>query len=530
MRGFRSPFLLALTPAMALMGPVFAPYLSLQHTFFYHLNGSPSEMLVACLLNIAFVWAVCAAVLWIADRVPRLRAVLWALFLSLLPLLVARDIAALLGSPLPGPVTAVLALLCPLGLVASVLLYRKLLRPQRERIYDRVCAVAALVSLSWFLTLGQFCYYAVAMHGMNKPRSLHSSLPVNGAKWDTEREHSRVIWIIFDELGYDQTFARRPKDLRLPAFDTLAAESTVFTDAVAPGDFTEQVIPALMMGEPARKIYFTTTGSLLYQNDAKSRWERFDPKDTVFADALRAGDRTGVVGWHNPYCRLLSPVLDRCYWSSRSDSTTSYADGALSLVGNVLAPGRHFLLSLEHPDEVDQAAEQRRVADLHITDVKQLLPAADRLLADSSIDFALIHLPIPHPAGIYDRRRMNFTDAGHVSYVDNLALADRVLASFRDTLLAHDEWDSSTVVLMGDHAWRTKLLWAGGDEWTAEDQEASHGGAFDPRPVYVVKLPDQHAGARVDVSFATLRTRELLDEVMEGRLKTPAELRRWVAR
>ena len=142
----------------------------------------------------------------------------------------------------------------------------------------------------------------------------------------------------------------------------------------------------------------------------------------------------------------------------------------------------------------------------------------------------LIHLPIPHPTGIYDRRRMRTTDAGNVSYVDNLALTDRVLASFRDILVAHNAWDNAAVVVMGDHAWRTTLLWENGDEWTAEDEEASHGGAFDPRPVYLVKMPNQHREERVDASFPTLRTRDLLTEVLGGRLQTAADLERWVTK
>ena len=45
----------------------------------------------------------------------------------------------------------------------------------------------------------------------------------------------RVIWILFDELSYQQVYERRLPGLQLPAFDALAAQATVFTHAVPAG-------------------------------------------------------------------------------------------------------------------------------------------------------------------------------------------------------------------------------------------------------------------------------------------------------
>jgi hypothetical protein len=60
----------------------------------------------------------------------------------------------------------------------------------------------------------------------------------------------------------------------------------------------------------------------------------------------------------------------------------------------------------------------------------------------------LLHLPIPHPNGIYDRHTGQLATAGS-SYIDNLALADRCLAGIRRTLVESGQWDSATVVVMG---------------------------------------------------------------------------------
>jgi hypothetical protein len=83
------------------------------------------------------------------------------------------------------------------------------------------------------------------------------------------------------------------------------------------------------------------------------------------------------------------------------------------------------------------------------------------------------------------------------------------------------------IVVMGDHSWRTSFVWAGGPGWTAEDAAASHGGEFDPRPAYLVKLANQHVAERIDKPFAAIRTRTLFDAMLQNRIRTPEELARW---
>jgi hypothetical protein len=82
---------------------------------------------------------------------------------------------------------------------------------------------------------------------------------------------------------------------------------------------------------------------------------------------------------------------------------------------------------------------------------------------------------------------------------------------------------------MGDHSWRTAQIWASSTTWTDEDQSASHGGEFDPRPGYIVKLPNQQAPARIDQTFSAVSTRALLDALIQNHLQTPADLQTWAS-
>ena len=77
---------------------------------------------------------------------------------------------------------------------------------------------------------------------------------------------------------------------------------------------------------------------------------------------------------------------------------------------------------------------------------------------------------------------------------------------------------------MGDHSWRTQLIWAGSRFWTPEDVAASRGGNFDDRPAYIVKLAYQSRPLRIDEAFPALRTRALLRGVLSGRIQSSADL------
>lgn len=532
MRSSQSAWLLAITPVMLCSTTIYAPFISLKHKFLYHCIGSPATVLAALLVNLAAAYLLFVLLLKWTERSPRRGVVFWSCFIVLVPFLLLRDEAVLMDRGLPGWLSHGVLLLAFAALAAEVLLWRRGFSAQFERVCHAAQALTAVFSLAWLVTVGQLAYYAVATRGINHEQRLHSDAQTAASNAPDGRSLSgkpRIIWIVLDELGYDQVYGRRLPGLELPAFDQLAAQAVNFTQAVAPGDYTEQVIPALLSGEPAKRVAFTIRGKLLYQNAASQPWQAFQPGNTVFADALQAGYRTALAGWHNPYCRLLSPALDSCFWTSRVDAATSEFDGQASFVTNLLGPARRVAAIFRSaPKGTLNAQGDRFYAFRHMEDVQTLVTASDSLIANTAADFLFVHIPVPHPGGIYDRRRKLMTDSDpHASYEDNLALADRVLAHFRQELTARGEWDPSLVIVMGDHAWRTKLLWTGQRSWTPEDQLASHGGNFDPRPAYLIKLPNEQAGIRIDQSFATLRTRSLIDQVMHGGLKTTADLQAW---
>ena len=222
-------------------------------------------------------------------------------------------------------------------------------------------------------------------------------------------------------------------------------------------------------------------------------------------------------------------VLDHCFWSYR-ESTPANLSPNRSLAIDLLRPFHYLWLDIKHlfGRGPGSPTEERRDIRQHLGDYRRLRDAGDGFLGDPSINFLYLHMPIPHPYGFYDRKKKAFSTK-HTSYVDNLALADRYLSHIRQLLEQKDEWNGATVVVMGDHGWRTNLIWKDSMTWTDEDEVASHGGEFDPRPAYIIKLANQQTAARIDQPFSAVGTRALLDALLQDHIQTPADLQAWVS-
>jgi hypothetical protein len=309
---------------------------------------------------------------------------------------------------------------------------------------------------------------------------------------------------------------------------------------------TERVLPSLMLGQPVDTIRVSSDGSRLFLHNPEAQkstqnsgaaWREFDEHETVFQDALNLNYSTAVAGWFNPYCRILPDVLDRCFWSNDDAAKNTIAPD-LELGSNLISPlrrlaGSHLaarvrpLFSEVRIPEVPTNGETD--ARRHISDLIALEDAADRILDDRAVGFALIHLPVPHLGGIYDRSTGEFA-LKNSDYLDNLALADKVLAHMRWKLEQSGQWDSSTIVVMGDHSWRTGLGARDSVEWTREEEEASQGGRFDDRPFYLVKLAGERVGVRNDAAFDAVNTRKLFDVLLSQEVRSTDELTDWVNR
>ncbi|HEY4010210.1 MAG TPA: sulfatase-like hydrolase/transferase [Acidobacteriaceae bacterium] len=493
------------------------PLASPRHNAAYHMWQPASAIFIPVLVNVLVFCLVCFLALWLTRG--RANRVLWAAVLCFGPWIALRNITSLIGDAIPHGVSALVFALC----AAVFVVIAAGTSPAISRLYKRLRTggevVLSSIGLFGALSIAQVAWAGLQAKHLNDQ---HVGAPAPVAQ---ALPRQRVIWLIFDELAYRQLYGHRLPGLYLPAFDQLRSESTVFSDVQPAGIATDKVVPSLMTGDRVTDIRSSAAGQLSLHTPAG--WEPFEQYNSVFSDADSAGYRSAVVGWFNPYCRILSAVVSSCFWigpSSLDDLFPGQTIGAniihpLIRVAKKILPFLHSTLG-PTPDELDEG-------NLHIRDFQVLDRAADAALADPRNTFLLIHMPVPHPIGIWDRHTHQFA-VGRSCYVDNLALADEYLAHVRHLLKGSHQWDSSTIVIMGDHSWRTRLLWLKVHAWSPDDQQASDGGQYDPRPAYLVKLPNEHTYLDLNEPYSAVRTRALLDNLLLARFSTPGQLKEWV--
>jgi Sulfatase len=385
---------------------------------------------------------------------------------------------------------------------------------------------AILVGVGFFCIFVVFRLLHFAMW-RQMPNSTDDKIPV--ALSHTDRP--RTIWILFDELSYQQVFGDRYADLELPNFDELRRTSTLFTDVQPILDSTEHVIPSILLGEVAQQIDYTTKDRLEV-GGAAGPLHPFDAARTPFATARQLELTTGVVGWYNPYCPILAPYLNQCYWTdalrtprvSEQKSFWKNVWHPWSLYGAVFIHARrmfsrnyreHFIEDFMMPMDVATILD----ADNQIFVYQDLMGRAARMLGPSGPNLVFLHLPLPHDPDFYNRKTLQFDASGFRSYVDNLALTDKTLGQFLAILRQSPQWKNTNVIVCGDHSWRVYLS-RGNRYWTPEDEAASHGGVFDPRPFLMVHVAGQTTPATVSEPFPLLRVHDILNDLVTGKQPT----------
>ncbi len=328
--------------------------------------------------------------------------------------------------------------------------------------------------------------------------------------------HRRIVWLLFDELSYDQAFDHRWPGLALPNLDRLRAQSVTFSDMQPDGYFTERIIPSLLMGKPIVDARSTEAGALLYKTADGGPWTAFDGNATLFADARRDGWTTGISGDYNPYCRMLENQLDSC--SMRLIVFGEHLSQDKSTWGNFNAPMQAgWARAMREPFE--PAPSEAEIFAGMMTSVRDLV-------TDDRIDFAFAHLYLPHPPGFYDRRTGKVVIGG--SYIDNLALADRSLGDLLQALAQTPSASETTLIISSDHGWRVGI-WRNGFGWTREDELASGSGHFDPRPVLMVRFPGETAPAEIARPVPLLAMHEMIERLMAGQIGDAQQLQVWAA-
>lgn len=437
--------------------------------------GPLTKIALAHLTDLAIVTALFALLMAWLRRLrawPRIR---WVLMAVLPPLLFARNLNVI---PFEIPIAVVVAL-AVVWIVFLALLTRR--APKRVAQLGR----GGSTLLAGFACFALVMTVQLARAALWHPGPQAYSVPIPALP----ATRPRLVWILFDELAYKPTFESRDPSLHLPNLDRLRAESTVYTDMTPIAYRTTHAVPSLLSGQIVTDVAYTPRNQYLIQTKNDQHWRPFDAANSLFGVAKGEGVTSSVVGWYIAYCPVFAGIVNQCYWSNddAQDRGPTWLD--TSYAENVWFPLRVVFEHAFAPTRA-WADESQWNAEGHIASVKDVSKHALETLATSNADVIYLHIPAPHPIGFWNRRKGTFGPGG--SYLDGLDYTDRLLGQMLAILDSQPRWAATTLMVHGDHSWRT-AMWRPLPGWSAEDERASQGGQWDPRPVLLIHTPGQQA-------------------------------------
>lgn len=345
----------------------------------------------------------------------------------------------------------------------------------------------------------------------------------------------RVVWILFDELDQRLVFDLREPQVALPEIDRLRAESVVANHATQTAGWTTQALPSLLSGVIFSAVKLEGADEMrVYPPDQPAGMDWRDAPN-VFKKARAMGVNAALVGWHHPYCRVLGDSLADCMNVLSEFPTPALIRENAASVEGLWSTMRSLvelqILGVEEIFSNASAPPTETVRDDYVQrwHQKQYFQIRDRAyadIADKRLDFVFLHFPVPHPFGLYDRRRGDFQLTRSLGYADNLALVDRTVGEIRRQLEQAGLWDSTSIVITSDHGLRPSL-WRGHMGWTDEMERLTGGRQSETVPV-IVKLAGQSQGVVYDRPFSNVVCGDLSLAMLSGEIRTADDVVRWL--
>lgn len=306
---------------------------------------------------------------------------------------------------------------------------------------------------------------------------------------------SRLVVLLFDELDHRETFGAPA--VELPAFAGFASNAVVATQARTPSMWTMRAVPSLLTGE--RVVATHEAGASdrrLVLQDGRTLSLREAP--TLFKDARARGRNVAAGGWYHPYCRVFGGELARCMQRPYAPPVLpdeGFAEAVTHAVVRVFDKTPYF--HRFHNGDSRLTSQRELTAAWHAESAREIHAFALDVVADPRQDLVYVHYPVPHGPSLDVR--------------GNVLLADRLFGELRERMEAAGLWDSSSVLVLGDHPKRDP----GGvpaPDGMREGEIRSPGFAWKPA--------HSRAGAAATRPFETLVLRRFAGRVLDGEIRS----------
>ncbi|MGO8758270.1 MAG: sulfatase-like hydrolase/transferase [Terracidiphilus sp.] len=444
-----------------------------------HVPWPLTRMALAQLVDLAIVASLFAGLMALLRHLRAWTRIRWVL-LALFPVyLLARNLNLV---PFHVPGAAVLALSAAWAAVLALLVFRA------PAIASQLYRFASAV-LTGFVVFAAVVSWQLAYAALWRPAPHAFAHPISSPP----PNRPRLVWIVLDELAYQPVFEARDPSVELPNFDRLRNQGTLYTQVIPVAYHTTLVIPSLLLGQKVTSSTYTADNRFLVRTADSPHWQPFDVSASLFGVANRLGVNTSIVGWYVAYCPIFAGAAKECFWTDDDTELGNPPSRNAGFAEDVWFPLRIMAEQLLAP-RMAWADNARWLSQGHIATVKDLSQHALAALATTQADIVYLHIPAPHPPAFWNRRTHSFAVGG--SYLDSLDYSDRLLGQMLDILEAQPRWASTTLIVQGDHSWRTRI-WRATPGWSAEDERISHGGQWDPRPVLLIHAAGQKTAETV---------------------------------
>jgi len=349
-------------------------------------------------------------------------------------------------------------------------------------------------------------------------------LPAGSAKPTT-----RIVWIVFDELDYRAAFNERPQSVAMPEFDRLRAQSLFATHACPPAPNTLYCFPSLITGKTVSLVRKPNPSDLTLTFAGSDERVRWSTQPSIFGRARGLGARTGLVGWHIPYGRIIGDDLDKCSWHTTRPEAENFNLGfGASMLNFVWEIGSHIpVLRGAQRQFIPIPTEVSNYRVLYTKLWQRIQQEAITLATDPSLSLTLIHHSVPHLPGFYDRTKKEFSLTSG-DYFDNLELADRTMGELRHAMEQAGMWDKTTVLVTSDHWFRTH--WLRTNPLCCATEIKFFSGKKDYRVPFILKLAGSSTATVYPKRFNTILTHDLLLAILRGDIQGMQDLMPWIDR
>src|SRR5450755_1623354 len=212
----------------------------------------------------------------------------------------------------------------------------------------------------------------------------------------------QVVWIIFDELDYNQTQGQPggPQNPAMPYLERLARVGVSASAAFSPARDTEASIPALLTGYELAGLNYGDHGELWLKTRSEGV-RRFTQADSVFGRLPRGPQSGAILGYFHTYC-VVFPATHPC--EAFPEANVGRWFDALAFFGQPAIAAARWLPGSNRflPGALFRVFEPMyRISEDTLRDLPHFLS-----LADSSLVF--IHVNLPHTPGDYVQRALHF--------------------------------------------------------------------------------------------------------------------------